>query len=161
MVHSQFFILSWKHVPYNSCTSLIWVFYLKKSFLYSWINVLDLNQPFNLRVEIWEPFKMKLIWGLQFSTLRTGDWLVTETGHARRGGCLCWTWGPQWSRWWEGVWGSWANQKAPPPLGAHATKEKGWPECMDSHPLSSRHVVTCLADFPYYHGHLINNQAAY
>ena len=34
-------------------------------FLYSWIDVLDLNQPFNWKAEIWEPFKMKLIWGLQ------------------------------------------------------------------------------------------------
>ena len=35
------------------------------SFLYSWIDVLDLNEPFNRRVDIWEPFKMKFIWGLQ------------------------------------------------------------------------------------------------
>ena len=33
--------------------------------LYSWIDVLNLNQLFNWRAEIWEPFKMKLIWGLQ------------------------------------------------------------------------------------------------
>ena len=38
-------------------------------FLYSWIDVLDLNQPFNWRVEIWEPFKMELKWGLQSWTL--------------------------------------------------------------------------------------------
>ena len=35
------------------------------SFLYSWIDVLDSNQPFNWRAKIREPFKMKLIWGLQ------------------------------------------------------------------------------------------------
>ena len=41
------------------------------SFLYSWIEVLDLNQLFNWRTEIWEPFKMKLIyiWVLQSWTL--------------------------------------------------------------------------------------------
>ena len=36
------------------------------SLLYSWIDVLDLNQPFNWRAKIWEPFKMRLIWGLQY-----------------------------------------------------------------------------------------------
>ena len=35
------------------------------SFLYSWIDVLDSNQPFDWGAKIWEPFKMKLIWGLQ------------------------------------------------------------------------------------------------
>jgi hypothetical protein len=39
------------------------------SFLYSWIDVLDLNQPFSWSADIWEPFKMKLIWGLQSWTL--------------------------------------------------------------------------------------------
>ena len=39
------------------------------SFLCSWIDMLNLNQPFNWRVEPWEPFKMKLIWGLQSWTL--------------------------------------------------------------------------------------------
>ena len=29
--------------------------------MYSWINILDLNQPFNSRTKIWEAFKMKLI----------------------------------------------------------------------------------------------------
>ena len=40
--------------------TMSFVFY----FLYSWIDVLDLNQPFNWRAEIREPFKMKLIRGL-------------------------------------------------------------------------------------------------
>ena len=35
------------------------------AFLYSWIDVLDLNQHFNWSAQIWEPFQMKLIWGLQ------------------------------------------------------------------------------------------------
>jgi hypothetical protein len=35
------------------------------SFPYSWIDVLNLNQPFNWTAEIWQPFKMKLIWELQ------------------------------------------------------------------------------------------------
>ena len=35
------------------------------SFRYSWTDFLDLDQPFNWKAEIWEPFKMKLIWGLQ------------------------------------------------------------------------------------------------
>ena len=39
------------------------------SFLYSWIDVLHLNQPSKWSAEIWEPFKMKLIWGLQSWTL--------------------------------------------------------------------------------------------
>jgi hypothetical protein len=39
------------------------------SFVYSWIDILDLNQPFSWIAEIWEPFKMKLIWGLQSWTL--------------------------------------------------------------------------------------------
>jgi hypothetical protein len=39
------------------------------SFLYPWIDVLNLNQLLNIRAEIWEPFKMKLIWGLQSWTL--------------------------------------------------------------------------------------------
>ena len=38
-------------------------------FLYSWIDVLVLNHPFTWRAKIWEPFKMKLIWGLQSWTL--------------------------------------------------------------------------------------------
>ena len=48
------------------------------SFLYSWIDVLDLNQPFNWTAEIWEPFKMKLIWGLQSWTLGWGSVWVGE-----------------------------------------------------------------------------------
>ena len=51
----------------NSCTSLVWVLYF--IYIYSWIDVFDLNQLFNWRAEIWEPFKMKLIWGLQAWTL--------------------------------------------------------------------------------------------
>ena len=43
------------------------------SFLYSWIYVLDLNQPLKWRAEIWEPFKMKLIQGIQSWTLLEGD----------------------------------------------------------------------------------------
>ena len=35
------------------------------SILCSWIDVLDLNRPFNWRAEIWEPFEMKFMWGLQ------------------------------------------------------------------------------------------------
>ena len=46
MVDSSFFTLYWKHVPYNSCTSSIWVD-VSFLFLYAWIDVLDLNQPFN------------------------------------------------------------------------------------------------------------------
>ena len=42
--------------------ALIWVLYF---ILYSWIDVLDLSHPFDWRANIWEPFKMKLIWGLQ------------------------------------------------------------------------------------------------
>ena len=38
-------------------------------FLCSWINILDLNRRFNWRADIWEPFKMKFIWGLQSWTL--------------------------------------------------------------------------------------------
>ena len=38
---------------------------LRISFLYSSIDVLDLNQPFDWRAQVREPFKMKLIWGLQ------------------------------------------------------------------------------------------------
>jgi hypothetical protein len=34
------------------------------SHIFSWINVLDMNRPFN-----WKRFKMKLIWGLQSWTL--------------------------------------------------------------------------------------------
>ena len=43
------------------------------SFLYSWIEVLDLNQPFKCSIEIWEPFKMFLTWGIQSWTLVLGD----------------------------------------------------------------------------------------
>ena len=39
------------------------------SFLCARIGTLDLNQPFNGRAKIWEPSKMKLIWGLQSWTL--------------------------------------------------------------------------------------------
>ena len=35
------------------------------SFLYYWIDILDSNQPFIWKAEIWEPFKMKLIRGLR------------------------------------------------------------------------------------------------
>ena len=41
------------------------LFYFQISFLYSWIDILDLNQLFNRSAEMWAPFKMKLIWGLQ------------------------------------------------------------------------------------------------
>ena len=43
------------------------------SFLFSWLDILNLNQPFSWRVEVWEPFKMKLIWGLQSRTLVIGS----------------------------------------------------------------------------------------
>ena len=43
------------------------------SFLYSWIDVLDSNQPFDWGAKIWEPFKMKLIWGLQSWALHAGE----------------------------------------------------------------------------------------
>ena len=52
-IDSWFFALYWKHVSDHSCTSLIWVL---------WIGILDLNQP----------FKMKVIWGLQSWTLGVG-----------------------------------------------------------------------------------------
>ena len=52
----------------KSCTSLMWVCI---PFLYSWIHVLDLNQPFNRSTKIQEPFKMKLVWGLQSRPLFT------------------------------------------------------------------------------------------
>ena len=55
-----------KHVPYNSCTSLIWVLYFISIFL-DWR--LGFTRPFNWIAKIWEPFKMKLIWGLQSWTL--------------------------------------------------------------------------------------------
>ena len=62
MVDSRFFTLYWKLVSYNSCTSLIRVLYFVSIFL-------DWNRSFNYKVGIWEPFKMKLIWGLQSWTL--------------------------------------------------------------------------------------------
>ena len=34
------------------------------SFLYFWIDLLDLNQPFNWRTEIWEPSKWNLYEGV-------------------------------------------------------------------------------------------------
>ena len=42
------------------------------SFLYPSIDILDLNKPFNSKAEIWEPFKLKLIWGLRSWTLLRG-----------------------------------------------------------------------------------------
>ena len=66
MVDSYFCTLYWKHVPCNSCTSFVWVLYIISTFLdCSW------EQLFHWRGEIWEPFKMKLIWGLQSWTLLT------------------------------------------------------------------------------------------
>ena len=56
------------HIVPETCT----IYFMHKfnmsfcvSFLYSWIDILNLNQPFNWKAEIWEPFKIKLIWGLQ------------------------------------------------------------------------------------------------
>ena len=51
------------HIVLETCTSLYMSFCI--AFLYSWIDVLDLNQPCNWKAKIWEPFKMELIWGLQ------------------------------------------------------------------------------------------------
>ena len=47
MVHSLFFILYWKHRPYNSCTSFVWPSEFCVSFLYSWIDVFRVleNEP--------------------------------------------------------------------------------------------------------------------
>jgi len=63
------------HIRLETCTiqfmhkfNMNYVFHF---YLNSWIDVLDLNQPFNWRSEFWEPFKMKLIWGLQSWTLIT------------------------------------------------------------------------------------------
>ena len=70
-----------KHVSCNSCTTIIRVLY---SFLYSSIDVLDLNQPFSWRAENWEPFKMKLIWGLQSWTLGKGHYYAYDTKHLKR-----------------------------------------------------------------------------
>ena len=74
--------------------------------LYSWIEVLDLIQPFHWGIEIWEPFNMSFTWGIQSWTLVHGDlrwklhagdevrfakyeWLLRYFG---RGGCLWELW---------------------------------------------------------------------
>ena len=44
------------YIPHNSCMSFVWVLYFI-SCLYSWIDVLNLNQLFNWRAKIWEPLK--------------------------------------------------------------------------------------------------------
>ena len=97
-------LTSWKCVPYNSCTSLVWVLYFISifldwhpgsmyhiihaqvqyefciSFLYFYIDVLNLNQPFNWTAQIWKPFKMKLIRRLQSWTHERGggvaEWMT-------------------------------------------------------------------------------------
>jgi hypothetical protein len=57
------------------------------SILNSWIDVLDLNQAFNWRAEIWEPFKMELIWGLRSWTLRGWSHQPIQTPYVGISGC--------------------------------------------------------------------------
>ena len=78
----KLFTLYWKHVLYNSCTSSIWVLYFI-SILLDRRLVLDLNQPFNWKTEIWESFKMKLMWGPQSWTLH-----LPSSSRCQRGGIL-------------------------------------------------------------------------
>ena len=71
MVDSWFFTLYQKHVPCTSWTSLIWVLYIISIFLgwrIGFEHALQLN-GWSLMAEIWEPLKMKLIWGLRSWTL--------------------------------------------------------------------------------------------
>ena len=59
------FTLYSKRVPYYSCTCLIWVLYFISIFLDRCLGF----EPFDWNAKIWEPFKMKLIWGLRSSPL--------------------------------------------------------------------------------------------
>ena len=74
MVDSLFFTLYWKHVAYNSCTSLIWIFVFHFYILglTSWI----WSSLFNWTTKFWEPLKIKLIWGLRSWPMIIPDALV-------------------------------------------------------------------------------------
>ena len=69
VVDSWFFTLYWKHVPYNSRTSLIWVLYSVSTFL-DWR--LGFEPTLQLKCWNWRT-KMKLIWGRQSWTLHNND----------------------------------------------------------------------------------------
>ena len=64
--------VKWLILNYSHCTrnmyhiihAQVWYEFCI-SFLSFWIDVLELKQSFNWRVEIWEPFKIKLMWELQ------------------------------------------------------------------------------------------------
>ena len=57
------------HIVLKTCTtSFMHTFntsFLFHSYILGLTYIMDLNQPFNWRAEIWQPFIMKLIWGLQ------------------------------------------------------------------------------------------------
>lgn len=74
MVDSYYFTLYLKHVPYNSCWSLIWILCFISLFL-NWRP--RFGQSFSWSAKIWEPFEIKFTQGLQ-------SWILSQT-------CVIWT----------------------------------------------------------------------
>ena len=74
MVDYYYFTLYLKHVPYNSCRSLIWILCFISLFL-NWRP--RFGQSFSWSAKIWEPFEIKFTQGLQ-------SWILSQT-------CVIWT----------------------------------------------------------------------